>query len=733
LHNAELTENKEILRDFVAETRDILDSVEPALLSVEKAIESDEPVDEEIIHEVFRGFHSIKGAAGFLELGAVTTLTHEAESLLDLIRKGNRRLEATSLNLLLEAVDISRMLIDHISMHERDDDMVGGVEDLSARLVAAREQAKNMPTTAPVPEGTGSDLVEIAKRLETVNGYLWGAGHQVDVGSREACLRGAAEEIEHAERLLTEGRYEEPVEIAAKLRSEIMRLDVAAGLDLERVGILQHLTDGLTRCIHELIGGRSSEHAFLLGAVLDDMVRIRHGEAINDETQLLLGQTLVNLGVISNQLLQKALRKQGDRPLGEILLEMKAIDHDQLRLTLDVQQQRRKALPERVEKQKRRNLRVDIDKLELLGDLVGELVIAENMVTHYVSADQVREDARKAVGGLSRITREIQDLVMSLRMVPLAGVFRKLTRVIRDVAQKTGKKVSVVLEGEDTEIDKNVIENLDSPLIHIVRNAVDHGLEGPSVRREAGKQDTGRVTLSARQEGGEVLIEISDDGRGIDTDSIVAKACEKGLIDVDQVPTSIEDIHELLFLPGLSTAAEVTDISGRGVGMDVVRQKIRDLQGNITVSSRQGRGTTFVLQIPLTLSIVESMMVRVGTTVLSIPLLNIRESLVASEKTITTLPDGSESIRLREELIPIIRLGDHYGIEAEVGLGDGVLIVVSHGRNTRGLLVDEILGQQQVVIKNVSPFLGEVKTLAGFSILEDGGIALVVDIATLVL
>jgi two-component system chemotaxis sensor kinase CheA len=378
----------------------------------------------------------------------------------------------------------------------------------------------------------------------------------------------------------------------------------------------------------------------------------------------------------------------------------------------------------------KQDIRVDLHKLDILINLVGELVIAESMVTRCPAVSHVEDEYyNRAKHQLRRICDDLQDVAMSVRMIPLSATFRKMIRLVHDLATKTGKRIKLNLVGEDTEVDKTVIEQIADPLVHIVRNSCDHGVELPDERVKAGKSDTGTVTLEGRHEGGEVWIIIKDDGRGLNKEKIIAKALEKGLAGNEVRDWSDDRIFKLIFEPGFSTADKVTDVSGRGVGMDVVKRNIEKLNGRIDISSKAGAGSTFTLRIPLTLAIVDAMLVRVGEGKYMIPTLSIRESLVPTMKQVTITPEGREILRLREEMVPIVRLYDVFcckpGAEK---LKDGILIVAEDGGRSFAFFVDEIIGQQQTVIKGLPDYIGEANGFSGCTILGDGTVSLIVDV-----
>lgn len=376
---------------------------------------------------------------------------------------------------------------------------------------------------------------------------------------------------------------------------------------------------------------------------------------------------------------------------------------------------------------KRSDIRVDLGKLNELNDLIGELVIAETMVVRNPDLKGYRfENFEKAAHQLHLIVRALQDLSMSLRMVPIGGLFRRMIRVVHDAAKRTKKEVELIIRGEETEVDKTVIEAIADPLVHLLRNAVDHGIEPPEERRRLGKPEKGRVELEARHEGGEVLIAVRDDGRGLDREAILRKARERGLVE-DGEGLSDEEVYRFIFLPGFSTAKEVTDVSGRGVGMDVVKSKVEELRGWVEIKSHKGQGTEVILHLPLTLAIIDGLLVEVGGVRYVLPLFLVKELFVHDRQDLVVLPEGKAVIKHHGRLLPVVALGDLFGIKGQGGK-DGVLVVIEgHGRWVC-LEVDQVLGQRDIVIKPLPKVLGRVKGLSGCTILEDGTVSLILDV-----
>ena len=377
------------------------------------------------------------------------------------------------------------------------------------------------------------------------------------------------------------------------------------------------------------------------------------------------------------------------------------------------------------------SIRVDIEKIDSLINMVGELVITQSMLSQLgddFDLDRL-EKLRDGLGQLERNTRELQESVMRIRMIPISFAFNRFPRMIHDLCDKLAKKVQLKLSGESTELDKTVMEKIGDPLVHLVRNAMDHGIEMPQVRVAAGKPPTGTVHLNAFHQGGNIVIEISDDGAGIDPQKILTKAIERGLVE-EGVELSHAKIYDLLFHPGFSTAEIVTDVSGRGVGMDVVRKNIQALGGAIDIHSTLGKGSKFTVRLPLTLAILDGQLVRVGGHTYIIPLVSIVESLQVQKKSVNAIAGKTELYKLRDEYIPVIRLYEAFNIQPDSKkLENGLLVVVEGDGKKAGLLVDDLLAQQQVVIKSLESNFRRIEGLSGATILGDGTVALILDVA----
>ncbi|MBF8277430.1 MAG: CheA signal transduction histidine kinase [Candidatus Brocadiaceae bacterium] len=436
---------------------------------------------------------------------------------------------------------------------------------------------------------------------------------------------------------------------------------------------------------------------------------------------IMLGEILVIKGDVSEEQLDAALKEQS-KHLGEILVENGVTTPGKVNTALKIQNKIGKATSETV--------KVDTQKLDSLVNLVGELVIANALINEFLGSNA--NGANKNISHLNKIVKEIQDEVMSMRMVPLKSTFQKMARLVRDVSSKMGKKVHLEISGEDTELDKTVTEEIGDPLVHIIRNSIDHGIESHEERIAKGKPAEGLVRLDAFHRGGNIVIEIEDDGKGLCKERLLKKAIEKGLIEPN-ASLSDQQIYNLIFAAGFSTAEKVTDISGRGVGMDVVKKNVERLRGKVDISTVEGKGTKISIKLPLTLAIIDGMIVQVGAEKYIVPMLSIEESIRPKKEDISTVLHRGELINVRGKLLPMVRLHNLYNVKPKKTNPWEALILIVEGEGHRcGLLVDDLLGQQQIVIKSLGEQFRNIKGISGGAILGDGHIGLILDVGGII-
>ncbi|MCP4367534.1 MAG: chemotaxis protein CheA [Deltaproteobacteria bacterium] len=577
----------------------------------------------------------------------------------------------------------------------------------------------------------GSDLIEAAEEalltLETDPddtesvGKVFRAFHTIKGTSAFLELTLLSEMGHHAESLLSRVRD-----------GEIRYSGGYADLTLRALDMLK----GILMSVEDAIGGspllKPVEYDELMKILKDpEAAGVSAEEDAIDEPRV--GDILVAQGKIEREELEKIVDDCSDEKIGTCIIKSKAASTTDVGQALRTQK-KMKAGKHVVES----SVRVGTQRLDRLIDMVGELVIAHSMVAQdELILDGSKIELQKKVSQTSKIVRELQDISMSMRMVPLKATFNKMARLVRDISRKIGKKVNFVTEGEDTEIDRNLVDVINDPLVHMVRNAVDHGIETPDVRKENGKDETGVVKLSAYHSAGSVVVEITDDGKGLDRSVIISKAKENGLVsdspDFNDHTLSDKEVFNMIFEPGFSTAAVVTDVSGRGVGMDVVKKNIESLRGQAEIRSELGKGSVFKMSLPLTLAIIDGMVVRVGNETYVIPTGSIIRSIKPEKEDITNVFEKGEMLSLQDELIPLISMSALYEIEHTQKVdGMQLVVIVEDEEKLAGLLIDELIGRQQVVIKTLGGTMKNTPGISGGAIMPSGKVGLIIDVAGLI-
>ncbi len=497
-------------------------------------------------------------------------------------------------------------------------------------------------------------------------------------------------------------------------------------LVLEAVDLLKEMLADLEKALSESRGLNTFDLAPL-------KAKIAQVDASSSTGTPRLGEILVEGQKLDQEDLSEALERQKaadpSPPLGEMLVQEGKVDPQEVAQALVTQLAEGKPA---AETQVSETVKVDLAKVDNLVDLMGELVIVQSQVRQNQRIESLADQKlERDLGQMGRITSELQKISMSLRMVPIGTTFRKMVRLVRDLSRKVGKEVNLHLEGEDTEIDRSMVEALYEPLVHLVRNAVDHGLETPQARESLGKPAAGNLWLRAYHKGGDIIIEIEDDGQGLNREAILAKARERGLVPPDETP-SPERIDHLIFEPGFSTAQTVTNVSGRGVGMDVVKDTVNRMRGKIDIASRPGQGCRLYLRLPLTLAIIDGMVVRVGEERYILPTVGVQETLRPERDDCFTVQGQGELIRVRSQLMPLLRLHRLFDMgDGAVHPSDAMVMVLEHEGEQRALLVDDILGKQEIVIKSLGFLFQNQAGLAGGTILGDGRVGLILDLAGL--
>lgn len=720
--------NMELCETFVAESMDYIDELEPQFIELSHALAcNDATAFQTLMNHIFRLIHTVKGSAGSLGFRNIAALAHKAENLLDSIRHNRISLTPHRLDLLTQSLDVFRNLLSILQQNQNDEGTEHLIHDLAQALDLANKEegtvtvAVSLPPCKEMSSGffVFDDDVEEGETVAKPAASESLPGFKINPSMRLAFVQEGEENLGKVELCLL-GLSEQSAEEKTKSIEEALRIlhsfkGNCGFMQLLDMEALVHAMETVLQDLDKGVGEDKSEELLRCTDTLKTYLGMVGQDAYTGvpELQSLLSQ----LGVI-------AYAKGGTKAKPKDIPLKAATVLSDIKATVE----QAKANPAAAS---RSDVRVDLKKLDALINLVGELVVAEAMVTGWVKSKGIEDEVLdRAVHHLKRTTLNLQDVAMSVRMVPVNQTFKKMVRLVHDTSSRLHKKVRLSLLGEETEVDKTVIEQIADPLVHCVRNSIDHGLETPEERLKAGKEEQGTITLEAKHEGGEVWIVIQDDGKGLNREKILDRARERGLFPPEKEHLlSDSEIFNFIFEPGFSTAEAITDVSGRGVGMDVVKKNIEKVKGKIRIESEAGVGTRVVFQIPLTLAIIDGMMIRVGSSKYTIPLLSIQESIRIPAEQITTGPDGLEMIDVRSNFIPIVRLDDLMTKNSIAKkAGDCVVVVVEVNNRSIALLVDEILGQQQTVIKALPAIYKHSKNVSGCSILANGDVSLILDV-----
>jgi two-component system chemotaxis sensor kinase CheA len=703
---------------FFDEAEELLAEMERLLL----AVDLDAP-DAEDLNAIFRTAHSVKGGASTFGVTDMSEITHVLETLLDRIRKGEMALTSEHVDAFLAAKDILKMQLDgHRLGSAVDQDAVGNVRMMLQSL------AQDVPVVALAPVAPAYNAVE-------------------------------TKVVDHS------GGRRYRLELPAMPHREVQALG-------EELGLMGHVSitpldkdrNAMLVTTHESLDDVIAICSFVLNP--DDMI-VTELPALDDaqaeKERAARNQVEADLGYgfFDTTELKPAAAGEGYgffQPLDEIRANAAAGSEDaqgygffqpveQIRaaagIVIETPPEEEKKVVKKEEKEKEKaaahagaessSIRVSIEKVDQLINLVGELVITQAMIEQRVDTldPMVHERLLNSVSQLTRNTRDLQESVMSIRMMPMDFVFSRFPRMVRDLAHKLGKKVDFITNGAATELDKGLIERIVDPLTHLVRNSIDHGIEMPEVRRAGGKSDAGRLFLSASHQGGNIIIEVSDDGGGLNRERILAKAEQNGLPVTENM--SDAEVWQLIFAPGFSTADVVTDVSGRGVGMDVVKRNITAMGGVVDIRSAKGFGTTISISLPLTLAILDGMSIRVGDEIYILPLGFVIESLQPVPEDVKEISGKGRVIKVRGEYLPLVPLHQMFDIAPRfTDPCQGIVIIVETDGRKAGLFVDDLVGQQQVVVKNLESNYRKVAGISGATILGDGGVSLILDVAALI-
>ena len=690
----QLTGMEEILDDFAVETNELIEALNEDLLTLEN---NRDDIDQ--VNRIFRAFHTIKGTCGFLNFTTCGELSHASENILNRTRNGELEPTPAIIDVLLEAVDwIKEFVIDVENRVEREYDITDLVESIEVVQVKAQADSASDPAGPITSAGLPMELPD-----ELVDEFI---------AEGEELLEFLDNDL-----LTLKLDWDDEEYINGIFRAFHTMKGNSGLMGLADMNTIAHGSENVLGAIREK---SLKPNADIVDALLQavDFVRM-----VLDEVKE-RNVTSHNILELDNRLRRILGREEKQAAVKKDRSKLKTIQKETTA--------KREAKPtKRIDQ----TIRVDVKRLDNMMNLAGELVLEKNRLV------QVTQDMNRIASGakemsdldslnnsLGMVTTEIQESVMKMRMLPISHVFRKFPRLIRDLSREKNKQIELELSGEETELDRSVIESIGDPFVHLLRNAVDHGIEEPDRRARMGKPRTGTISLSAYQEGNNIVIEIEDDGAGIDPQRVAAKALEKNVIsDEDALRMTDRELINLIFKPGFSTAKVVTDVSGRGVGMDVVHSNISKLNGTVDIKSNIGKGTTFTVKLPLTLTIQSGMVVKVWHEQYIIPLTNIMETIKLDDDILFAIK-GHQVIRLRGAVLPIVRLDDLLHVSTEEKASAEYVVVVSVAEKQMGLVVTDLVGQEETVVKPLGHSMGKVPFIAGATIRGDGHISLIIDV-----
>ncbi|WP_236201152.1 chemotaxis protein CheA [Pseudomonas pseudonitroreducens] len=725
----------EILQDFLVEAGEILELLSEQLVELESR-----PEDMDLLNAIFRGFHTVKGGAGFLQLNALVECCHIAENVFDMLRKGERRVDAELMDVMLQALDTVNVMFQQVRDAQEPTPATPELLAALSRLADPNAAPAEAPAPAPVvaepvaPEApaapaaygdiTDAEFEQLMDALEpaadTPAAPVGGGGDDITDDEFEALLDQL-----HGKGQFSAGAKEPakaapaPAAETPPASDEISDDEFEALLDqLHGKGQFTGAKEEAAAAVEAAAEPKAEEAPAASG---DDNIT-------DDEFEKLLDE-LHGKGQFTGA---KEEPVAAAKPAAAAPAPKPAAAPAPAAAAKPAPAKPAAAAAvEKPANEAETTVRVDTARLDEIMNMVGELVLVRNRLVR-LGLNSGDEAMAKAVSNLDVVTADLQSSVMKTRMQPIKKVFGRFPRQVRDLARNLKKEINLELIGEETDLDKNLVEALADPLVHLVRNAVDHGIESPDEREAAGKSRSGKVVLSAEQEGDHILLSISDDGKGMDPDVLRAKAVEKGLLDKDAADRLSEsDCYNLIFAPGFSTKTEISDVSGRGVGMDVVKTKISQLNGIINIFSAKGQGSKIVIKVPLTLAIMPTLMVMLGNQAFAFPLVNVNE-IFHLDLSNTNVVDGQEVVIVRDKALPLFYLKRWLVPGAQYDEpGEGHVVILSVGTQRIGFVVDQLVGQEEVVIKPLGKMLQGTPGMAGATITGDGRIALILDVPSM--
>ncbi len=731
--------DEEILQDFLVEAGEILEQLSEQLVELESR-----PDDADLLNAIFRGFHTVKGGAGFLQLNELVECCHIAENVFDILRKGERRVDAELMDVVLEALDTVNSMFGQV--RERTDITAATPELLAAlaRLAepASAEAAAPAPVAAvaepePEAEASGGDITdsEFEQLLDSLN-----AAKAQAEAPEPVAVDAVSDEITDAEfeSLLDQlhGKGQFAPDSVAAASAAAPGADAAPSGDItddEFEALLDQLHGKGTFAADALPGAvAAAAPAAAAPAAAGDHISEHEFEALLDELHgkgKFAPDAVSGAGAASAPAAAATVAaKPAAKPAAAAAAPAPA------KAPAPAPAPARQAAPaadKHPASEAETTVRVDTARLDEIMNMVGELVLVRNRLVR-LGLNSGDEAMSKAVSNLDVVTADLQTAVMKTRMQPIKKVFGRFPRLVRDLARQLKKEINLELVGEETDLDKNLVEALADPLVHLVRNAVDHGVETPEEREAAGKSRNGKVILAAEQEGDHILLSISDDGKGMDANVLRAIAVKRGVMDKDAADRLSEsDCYNLIFAPGFSTKTEISDVSGRGVGMDVVKTKISQLNGSINIYSTKGQGSKIVIKVPLTLAIMPTLMVMLGNQAFAFPLVNVNE-IFHLDLSRTNVVDGQEVVIVRDKALPLFYLKRWLvSSAAHEEQREGHVVILSVGTQRIGFVVDQLVGQEEVVIKPLGKMLQGTPGMSGATITGDGRIALILDVPSM--
>ncbi|HKS14206.1 MAG TPA: chemotaxis protein CheA [Pseudomonas sp.] len=717
--------DEEILQDFLVEAGEILEQLSEQLVELESR-----PDDADLLNAIFRGFHTVKGGAGFLQLNELVECCHIAENVFDVLRKGERRVDAELMDVVLEALDAVNGMFGQVRERSPVTPATPELLDALARLAEPGAAAPAAPAVvaavieAPAADDiTDTEFEQLLDSLDAVKAQALAAEQM----QGEAPSVAGGDEITDAEFESLLDQLHGKGQFVPEIVSPVVETPVAAPAGDE-------ITDDEFEALLDQLHGKGTFAADALPAAsapaAPAAASAAPGEHISeDEFEALLDE-LHGKGKFSESAVASAAPAAAVAAAPHAAAQPKPAPTPVARPAAPA----RAAAPaaeKPAASEAETTVRVDTARLDEIMNMVGELVLVRNRLVR-LGLNSGDEAMSKAVSNLDVVTADLQTAVMKTRMQPIKKVFGRFPRLVRDLARQLKKEINLELVGEETDLDKNLVEALADPLVHLVRNAVDHGIESPEEREAEGKARGGKVVLSAEQEGDHILLSISDDGKGMDPNVLRAKAVEKGLMDKDAADRLSEsDCYNLIFAPGFSTKTEISDVSGRGVGMDVVKTKISQLNGSINIYSAKGQGSKIVIKVPLTLAIMPTLMVMLGNQAFAFPLVNVNE-IFHLDLSRTNVVDGQEVVIVRDKALPLFYLKRWLvSSAAHEEQREGHVVILSVGTQRIGFVVDQLVGQEEVVIKPLGKMLQGTPGMSGATITGDGRIALILDVPSM--